>query len=387
MPVPPCAPPPTSRKFAALPPAWATTSSVDITSPTPLPRMICDLAVQLDVGDAAGWRAICSCRMAALTSRIAADVRVLVERVVVDRHLRVERAQLSLRRDDQRVDLDEHRVLLAEAAVGGLEDRGDLLVLGRRDRGGEGEAAGDPRVVPAERVEVQPREGLGALCRDLLDLDAALGRQHQQGALGTRSNVIERVVLACDVGRALDPQAPHDVPADVEAEDVAREALGLVGAGRELDAAGLAATAGEHLRLDDDRAAELLCRGARLGRRVGDAALGDGDAVAGEQLLALVLIEVHAIEDSRKAFRESFVRLGSCRPGHAAGPRAVRLLAAREVSPLEAIDAALARIGEVDGALNAVPTLSRSARARAPGRSPRPPHRASAARSRACRSS
>jgi hypothetical protein len=32
-------PPPASRKFAGLPPAWATTSSVDITSPAPLPRM------------------------------------------------------------------------------------------------------------------------------------------------------------------------------------------------------------------------------------------------------------------------------------------------------------------------------------------------------------
>src|SRR4051794_15273932 len=32
-------PPPASRKFAGLPPAWATTSSVDMTRPAPLPRM------------------------------------------------------------------------------------------------------------------------------------------------------------------------------------------------------------------------------------------------------------------------------------------------------------------------------------------------------------
>ena len=32
-------PPPASRKFAGLPPAWATTSSVDMQSPAPLPRM------------------------------------------------------------------------------------------------------------------------------------------------------------------------------------------------------------------------------------------------------------------------------------------------------------------------------------------------------------
>ena len=32
-------PPPASRKLAGLPPAWATTSSVDMHSPAPLPRM------------------------------------------------------------------------------------------------------------------------------------------------------------------------------------------------------------------------------------------------------------------------------------------------------------------------------------------------------------
>ena len=32
-------PPPASRKLAGRPPAWATTSSVDITRPAPLPRM------------------------------------------------------------------------------------------------------------------------------------------------------------------------------------------------------------------------------------------------------------------------------------------------------------------------------------------------------------
>ncbi len=62
---------------------------------------------------------------------------------------------------------------------------------------------------------------------------------------------------------------------------------------RELDAAGLAAAAGQHLRLDDDRAAELLRGGAGLLRRVGAAPVRDGDADAPEQLLALVLVEVH----------------------------------------------------------------------------------------------
>ena len=48
---------------------------------------------------------------------------------------------------------------------------------------------------------------------------------------------------------------------------------GVVG---ELDAACLAAAADQHLRLDDDRAADLLGRRARLLGRLGDGAGRDG---------------------------------------------------------------------------------------------------------------
>ena len=49
----------------------------------------------------------------------------------------------------------------------------------------------------------------------------------------------------------------------------------------------------QHLRLDDDRAADLGGGGARFLGRQCDATLGDGDAEAREELLALVLIEIH----------------------------------------------------------------------------------------------
>ena len=55
---------------------------------------------------------------------------------------------------------------------------------------------------------------------------------------------------------------------------------------RQLDAAGLAAAAGVHLRLDDpDRAAERLGGRLRLLGARGDPAGGHGDAVAGEHFL------------------------------------------------------------------------------------------------------
>jgi hypothetical protein len=101
------------------------------------------------------------------------------------------------------------------------------------------------------------------------------------------------VVLLRDVGRALDPERPHHVPADVEAEDLASARLGLVGAVRELDTTRLAAAAGQYLGLDDDGLAELLRRSPGLLRRLRHTPLRHRDAVAPEELLALVLVEVH----------------------------------------------------------------------------------------------
>ena len=65
------------------------------------------------------------------------------------------------------------------------------------------------------------------------------------------------------------------------------------GAVRELDPAGLAAAAGQHLRLHDDLAAELLRGRARLLGRRGEPPLGDRDPEAREELLALILVEIH----------------------------------------------------------------------------------------------
>ena len=67
--------------------------------------------------------------------------------------------------------------------------------------------------------------------------------------------------------------------------------LGLVGG--ELHAAGLAAAADQHLGLDDDRIADLVRRGDGVLDGRHGLAVGDPQAVAGEQLLALVLEQIH----------------------------------------------------------------------------------------------
>ena len=67
------------------------------------------------------------------------------------------------------------------------------------------------------------------------------------------------------------------MPADVHAQDRLGVGLGFLGRRGELDPAGLAAAADEHLGLDDDLAAQLLGRRAGfLGRRR-EATLRHGD--------------------------------------------------------------------------------------------------------------
>ena len=75
----------------------------------------------------------------------------------------------------------------------------------------------------------------------------------------------------------------------------------LVDVARQLDATGLAPAADQHLRLDHHRVAELLGRGDGLVDREGDVAGRDRDAVAREELLALVLEEVHRYSLSRRS--------------------------------------------------------------------------------------
>ena len=103
------------------------------------------------------------------------------------------------------------------------------------------------------------------------------------------------VVLLGDVGGDLDPDGLDDVALDVEAEDVAGVLADLVDVGRQLHAAGLAAATDVDLGLDDHRVADALGDGHGLVDGGAGFAVADGDAVLGEELLALVLEEIHAL--------------------------------------------------------------------------------------------
>src|SRR5262249_61704743 len=72
-----------------------------------------------------------------------------------------------------------------------------------------------------------------------------------------------------------------------------RRAVGAAGVARALAPPPRPAPAGGPLRLDHDRPAKLLGRLARLFRRGGQAPLGDRNPDPPEEILALVLVEVH----------------------------------------------------------------------------------------------
>ena len=99
----------------------------------------------------------------------------------------------------------------------------ELLLLVRvLDARAVDEPARDPRLVALERVDVQPHERVGIVRGDLLDLDAALGREHEQRLLRAAVEGDREVVLLRDVGGLLDPELLDDMPADVQPDDVAR---------------------------------------------------------------------------------------------------------------------------------------------------------------------
>src|SRR5207244_7065655 len=85
----------------------------------------------------------------------------------------------------------------------------------------------------------------------------------------------------------------HDGAVDVEPDDLLGLAPGVVGPVGELDPARLAAAAGQHLRLDDHLATDLLRGRAHLGGARGETAFRHRNPEAPEELLALVLVEVH----------------------------------------------------------------------------------------------
>ena len=121
-----------------------------------------------------------------------------------------------------------------------------------------------------QRVDAQPNNGVRVRLGDLLDLHAALGGEQDQGPLRRPVDRDGEIELPVYLRPALDVDAPDGVAADVHAEDLFGCLPGLPGAAHDLDAAGLAAPAGEDLSLDRHGSPEGLGGPRGLLRRPGD---------------------------------------------------------------------------------------------------------------------
>jgi hypothetical protein len=176
---------------------------------------------------------------------------------VLHLHVRVQRDELAVAQLDQRVDLGQRHVVLHEDARQPGEERDEAVELGSGHAGrgddllrlevGLGEQGRD--VAAPDHVRV----GLG----DLLDVDPAHRREDEARKLAHAVPDDSGVVLLLDLGLRADQQAARHVAVDLQLQDLARLALGLFRRVGETDAAGLHAPAGQDLRLDDDRTADV----------------------------------------------------------------------------------------------------------------------------------
>ena len=198
-------PPPASRKFAGAPPACATTSSVDITSPAPLPRMpmspssltyvsprslairSCGSSFERSRSSAfSGWRnsALSSSvtfASSAFTWRSGVTISGLTSTSVASSAMNVSYSLASIAPTGRTTSASTPGLVREPAAVEVLEAE--------------------------QRVDVQPRDRLGRLLRDRLDVHPAFGREHHERRLRRAVEDDRRVVLGGDLATRPRPTA------------------------------------------------------------------------------------------------------------------------------------------------------------------------------------
>src|SRR4051794_22622486 len=253
---------------------------------------------------------------------LEADVVLVAEvGVVVERHLAVECLERAVAELHQRVDLDQGGVLLDEDGPQLLDRLGRLVGDGGVEAG-RGHDLGGLGVVDADlRVDGDAGDRVGVLVRGDLDLHTALGGGDAEVVAVGAVDEEGEVVLLRDVGRRCDQRPVDRVALDVHAEDLARLRDGVLWVLGQLDAAGLAAASGLDLGLDDHAATPTRTLGLGRGLRLlgcGDhGADRDRDAVLGEELLRLVLHQIHdpPTSRSRDAWHPSPAPRDPAKPG------------------------------------------------------------------------
>ncbi len=223
------------------------------------------------------------------------------QRVVVEVELGVERQQLAVLGDDQRVDLDQRGILVDEQAVQTAEELIETLDLFAVEIELEAQSAALPRGQPGHRVDEHGVDLFRRRRGDFLDVHPAFRRGDDGEAFRFAIESDREVQLAGDLATGLDVDLAHELALGAgllghqrHPQDRLGVLRGLLRGLRRLDAAGLAASPGMNLGFDDgDVAAEApgrLFGGRGIGSQL---AVGHRDAVFAEKGLRLILVNVH----------------------------------------------------------------------------------------------
>ena len=149
-------------------------------------------------------------------------------------------------------------------------------------------------------VVAQTQEGMGGhlddlfrrLRRNLFDVDAAFaGGHHHHAPVGTVQHCAQVDFLG-DVGRRVHQHFAYLEALDEHAQDGIGVPFGVFQASGHLDAAGLAATADQHLGLDHHGRTQAYGDVAHLSWGGRHFALGHRDAVLGEDTFGLIFVQI-----------------------------------------------------------------------------------------------
>ena len=197
--------------------------------------------VAVELGDVAGDAAVAGGvdrlagelelgRLARLARLLVADAEVGEQRLVAAAglvlhvHVRVERDERPVLELAERVDLGERHVVLDEQLGQPGDDRDELVeVRAGHARGGD-DLLGLELAERQDVREVPAADLVGLLLGDLLDVDAADGREDDHRLLADAVPDDAGVELLLDLGLGVDQHAARHVAVDLELQDVGRRA-------------------------------------------------------------------------------------------------------------------------------------------------------------------
>ncbi len=221
--------------------------------------------------------------------------------VVVERDLGIEREQLAVLGDHQRIDLQKAHVLGDEGRIETLDQRAALLGGKTVEVQGLGDAQADVGGIADDGIDMGGVDLLRRFFRHLLDVHAAFGGKDEGNAADRAVDQYRKVQLPFDGGTVLDVKPPHEAPVRPGLVGVQRHAqhgaclLFDVGQRADrLDPAPLAAAAGMNLRLDHpNRSAQFAGGGNRLFRGEGRTPAQNRNTEGAKDVLGLIFVDVH----------------------------------------------------------------------------------------------